>query len=67
MTPERQAAGQVFAGGAFAPAPLAPLMGANAREKQIRGSGGSLERPGPFLMRLHTVCMEYSECFPPPS
>ena len=41
------------------------------REKQIRGSGGSaeppgppLEPPGPPLMHLHTVYMAYSECLP---
>jgi hypothetical protein len=33
-------------------------------EKQIRGSGGSLEPPGPLPVHLHTVCMEYSECLP---
>jgi hypothetical protein len=31
-------------------------------EKQIRGSGGSLEPPGPLPMHLHTAYMEYSEC-----
>jgi hypothetical protein len=35
-----------------------------AREKQIRGSGGSLEPPGPLPMHLHTVCVAYSECLP---
>ena len=35
-----------------------------AGEKQIRGSGGSLEPPGPLPMHLHTVYMEYSECLP---
>jgi hypothetical protein len=30
------------------------------REKQIRGSGGSLEPRGPLPMRLHTMYMEYS-------
>ena len=33
-------------------------------EKQIRGSGGSLEPPGPLPMHLHTVYMEYSGCLP---
>jgi DNA repair exonuclease SbcCD ATPase subunit len=32
------------------------------REKQIRGSGGSLEPPGPLPM--HLVYMKYSECLP---
>jgi hypothetical protein len=32
--------------------------------KQIRGSGGSLEPPGPLPMRLHTVSMDYSDCLP---
>ena len=39
------------------------------REKQIGGSGGSLEPPGPLLeppapllTHLHTVYMAYSEC-----
>ena len=30
-------------------------------EKQIGGSGGSLEPPGPLLARLHTVYMAYSK------
>jgi hypothetical protein len=30
------------------------------REKEIRGSGGSLEPPGPLLTHLHTVYMAYS-------
>ena len=41
------------------------------REKQIRGSGGSLEPPGPLLeppgpllTHLHTVYIAYSECLP---
>ena len=41
------------------------------REKQIGGSGGSLEPPGPLLeppgpllMHLHTVYIECSECLP---
>jgi hypothetical protein len=48
------------------------LMGSNAQgEKQIGGSGGSLEPPGPLLeppgpllTHLHTVYMAYSECLP---
>jgi beta-glucosidase-like glycosyl hydrolase len=42
-----------------------------AREKQIRGSGVSLEPPrpllellGPLLTHLHTVYIAYSECLP---
>jgi hypothetical protein len=42
-----------------------------AREKQIGGSGGSLEPPGPLLeppgpllTHLHTVYMAYSDCLP---
>ena len=34
------------------------------REKQIWGSGGSLEPPGPLPMHLHTVYMACSECLP---
>jgi hypothetical protein len=34
------------------------------REKEIGGSGGSLEPPGPLLAHLHTVYMIYSECLP---
>jgi hypothetical protein len=34
------------------------------REQQIRGSGGSLEPPGPLLTHLHTVYMAFSERFP---
>jgi hypothetical protein len=34
------------------------------REKQIGGSGGSFEPPGPLLTHLHTVYMVYSECLP---
>ena len=34
------------------------------REKEIGGSGGSLEPPGPLPTHLHTVYMEYSECVP---
>jgi hypothetical protein len=34
------------------------------REKKIRGSGGSLEPPGPLLTHLHIVYMAYSECLP---
>jgi DEAD/DEAH box helicase domain-containing protein len=37
------------------------------REKQIRGSEGSLEPPGPLPTHLHTVYMEYSECLLVPS
>ena len=33
-------------------------------EKQTRGSGGSLEPPGPLLTHLHTVHIAYSECLP---
>ena len=33
-----------------------------AGEEQIRGSGGSLEPPGPLPTHLHTVHMAYSEC-----
>jgi hypothetical protein len=33
-------------------------------EKQIRGSGGSLDPPGPLPTYLHTVYMAYSECLP---
>jgi tRNA A-37 threonylcarbamoyl transferase component Bud32 len=34
------------------------------REKEIGGSGGSLEPPGPLLTHLHTVYMAYSERLP---
>jgi hypothetical protein len=34
------------------------------REKQIGGSGGSLEPPGSLLTHLHTVHMAYSDCLP---
>ena len=34
------------------------------REKEIRGSGGSLEPPGPLRTHLHAVCMACSECLP---
>jgi hypothetical protein len=37
---------------------------ARCREKEIGGSGGSLEPPGPLLTHLHTVSMAYSECVP---
>jgi hypothetical protein len=44
-----------------------------AREKQIGGSGGSLEppgplleSPGPLLTHLHAVFMAYSDCLPTP-
>jgi hypothetical protein len=33
-------------------------------EKQIRGSGVSLEPPGPLPVHLRTIYMEYSECMP---
>jgi hypothetical protein len=33
-------------------------------EKEIGGSGGSLEPPGPLPTHLHTVYMAYSECLP---
>jgi hypothetical protein len=32
----------------------------SGREKEIGGSAGSLESPGPFLTRLHIVYMDYS-------
>ena len=35
-----------------------------SREKEIGGSGGSLEPPGTLPMHLHTVYMAYSECLP---
>ena len=38
--------------------------GAGVREKEIRGSGGSLEPPGHLLAQLHTVYTAYSECLP---
>ena len=38
------------------------LTTVSSGEKQIRGSGGSLELPGPLSMHLHTVYVEYSEC-----
>jgi hypothetical protein len=34
------------------------------REKQIGGSGGSLEPPGPLLTHLHTIYIAYSGCLP---
>ena len=34
------------------------------RERHMRGSGGSLEPPGPLPMHLHTVHTEDSECLP---
>jgi hypothetical protein len=37
---------------------------ARAREKEIAGSGGSLEAPGPLLTHIYTVNMESSECLP---
>jgi hypothetical protein len=37
---------------------------ARSREKRIRGSGGSLEPPGPLLTHLHTVYVAYSEGLP---
>jgi hypothetical protein len=36
-----------------------------AREKEIGGSGGSLEPPGPLLTPLHTVYGVF--CVPPPA
>ena len=36
----------------------------DAREKEIGGSGVSLEPPGLLLTQLHAVCMAYSECLP---
>ena len=33
-------------------------------EKEIGGSGGSLEPYGPLLTHLHTIYMAYSECLP---
>jgi hypothetical protein len=45
------------------------LLTVTTREKQIGGSGGSreppgplLEPPGPLLTHLRTACMAYSEC-----
>ena len=38
--------------------------GVAIREKQIGGSGGSLEPPGPLLTHLHTVYIAYYECLP---
>jgi hypothetical protein len=35
-----------------------------AREKEIGGSGGSLEPSGPLITQLHSVCMGYSESLP---
>jgi hypothetical protein len=35
-----------------------------AGEKEIGGSGGSLEPPGPLFTHLHTVYVAYSECLP---
>jgi hypothetical protein len=43
---------------------LTPVEEVEPREKQIGGSGGSLEPPGPLLTHLHTVYMAYSECLP---
>jgi hypothetical protein len=40
------------------------LATAPIREKEIRGSGGSLDPPGPLLTHLHTVYIAYSECLP---
>jgi hypothetical protein len=36
----------------------------SGREKEIGGSGVSLEPPGPLLTHLHTVYMVYPECLP---
>jgi hypothetical protein len=38
--------------------------GVPGREKEIRGSGGSLEHPGPILTHLHTVYVAYFGCLP---
>jgi hypothetical protein len=48
---------------ALAAACVEPLV--VSREKQIRGSGGSLEPPWPLPMHLLPVYMEFSECLPP--
>ena len=40
------------------------VLAALIREKEIGGSGGSLEPSGPLLMHLHTVYMPYPECLP---
>ena len=51
--------------------PACPRSAARRREKQIGGSGGSLEPPGPLLeppgpllTHRHTVYIAYSECLP---
>ena len=41
------------------PEPVTPV-----RKKEIWGSGGSLETPGPLLTHPHTVHMACSECLP---
>ena len=45
------------------PRPALDNMPATGR-KGYGGARGSLEPPAPLPMRLHTVCMEYSECLP---
>jgi hypothetical protein len=45
-------------------APAPELHDWCAPEKQIRGSGGSLEPPGPLPTHLYTVYVECSECLP---
>ena len=40
------------------------LLAAETGDKEIWGSGGSLESPGSLLTHLHTVYMAYSECLP---
>jgi hypothetical protein len=37
---------------------------AGIREKEIGGSGGSIDPPGPLLTHLHTIYMAYSKCLP---
>ena len=43
---------------------VADMKQARGGEKQIRGSGGSLEPPGPLPTHLRAVCTGYSECLP---
>ena len=38
--------------------------GVRAREKEIGGTGVSLEPPGPLLTHLHTFYVAYYECLP---
>jgi hypothetical protein len=50
------------------------MMAARGGEQHTRGSGGSLDPPGPLPMHLHTVCVhpitmcdecaECAECLP---